>query len=218
MASTATGRFAFFLLVLSAFILGGCSGGSSSNASSSPTANTATSSGLSIAGTPTQAVSVGSSYSFQPTASSSSGAPLTFSITNRPTWATFDPATGILAGTPAAANIGASPEIVISVSDGKDSATLAAFSIDVTQGGAGVASLSWTEPPVAASGAPSLAGYHIYYGEDSADLTHVVDVSDPASTNYVVDNLSSGKWYFAIATYDTNHMESGLSAVVAAGI
>jgi hypothetical protein len=218
MASTATVRIAFFLVAISAFILGGCSGASSSNAGSSPTANTATSGSLSISGTPSQAVAIGSSYSFRPTASSLSGAPLTYSITNLPAWTTFDPATGILAGTPAAANVGTSPEITISVSDGQQSATLAAFSIDVMQGGPGVASLSWTEPPATASGAPSLAGYRIYYGESAADLTHVVDVSDPASTNYVVDDLSSGKWYFAIATYDSNHIESGLSAVVAVAI
>ncbi len=218
MASTATVRIAFFLVTIPAFILGGCSGGSSSNTGSSPTANTATSNGLAISGTPSQAVAVGSSYSFRPTASSLSGVPLTFSITNLPAWATFDPATGILAGTPAAANVGTSPEITIGVSDGQASVTLAAFAIDVVQGGAGVASLSWTEPPASANGAPTLAGYHIYYGESAADLTHVVDVSDPASTNYVVDDLSSGQWYFAIATYDSNHIESGLSAVVAVAI
>jgi hypothetical protein len=217
MASTVV-RFAFFLVTISAFSLGGCSGGSSSNTSSSPAANTATSSSLSISGAPSQAVAVGSSYSFRPTISASSGAPVIFSIINPPAWATFDPATGILSGTPTAANIGTSPEITISATDGITSATLAAFAIEVTQGGPGVASLSWSAPPDAASGAPSLAGYYIYYGESSTDLTHVVNVSDPASTNYVVDNLSNGKWYFAIATYDANHIESSLSAVVAVTI
>jgi hypothetical protein len=59
-----------------------------------------------------------------------------------------------------------------------------------------------------------LAGYHIYYGTSSADLTHVVNISGPGSTSFVVDNLSNGTWYFAIKSYDTANIESGLSAIV----
>jgi hypothetical protein len=213
MASTATFRIAFFLMMICAAILGGCNDGSS-NPTGASSANAATSGALSISGIPSQGISVGSSYSFRPTATEPSAAPLTFSITNRPAWATFDPATGTLSGTPSAANVGLSPEIVISVSDGTASATLAAFSIEVTQGGPGVASLSWTTPASASSVAPELAGYYIYYGENFRDLRHIVNVADPGLTNYVVDNLATGTWYFAITTYDINHIESSLSVVV----
>ena len=201
-------------MTIAAMLLGGCSGGTSSPGGSSP-ANAATSNGLSIAGNPSQSVAVGTSYTFRPTVSEVGAAMLTFAITNPPAWATFDPATGTLSGTPTTANLGKSPEIVISVSDGSASATLAAFSIDVTQGSAGLVTLSWTEPLVNASAAtPTLAGYHIYFGATSKDLTHVVTVTDPAVTDYVVSNLATGTWYFAIASYDTNHIESVLSSIV----
>ena len=50
---------------------------------------------------------------------------LGFTIQNRPSWASFDTATGRLSGTPTSANVGAFNNIVISVSDGRASASLA---------------------------------------------------------------------------------------------
>jgi hypothetical protein len=83
-----------------------------------------------ISGSPVTSVTAGSAYSFTPTASDADGDTLTFSITNKPSWATFDTATGALSGTPTGA--GVSSGIAISVSDGKGgSATLAAFAVTV---------------------------------------------------------------------------------------
>src|SRR5204862_6995953 len=85
-----------------------------------------------ISGTPPTTGSVGTAYTFTPTASDpDAGTTLTFSITNRPTWATFNGSPGRLSGTPTAAGTFAS--IAISVSDGQASASLAPFSIVVTQ-------------------------------------------------------------------------------------
>ncbi|MBC7983834.1 MAG: hypothetical protein H7Y02_08275 [Candidatus Obscuribacterales bacterium] len=83
-----------------------------------------------ISGTPSTSVVAGSAYSFQPTASDANGNALTFAVTNRPAWATFDGATGRLSGTPTAAATHSS--IVISVSDGIATTSLPAFSITVT--------------------------------------------------------------------------------------
>ena len=88
-----------------------------------------------ISGTPTTSVAPGSAYSFQPTASDADGNALTFSITNRPAWATFNTSTGRLSGTPSSSNVGTTSNIVIGVSDGKASAQLPAFSITVGSGG-----------------------------------------------------------------------------------
>ena len=74
----------------------------------------------------------GTAYSFTPTASDPDGDKLTFSVSNRPAWLTFNSATGTLTGTPSAANVGTYSNIVISVSDGMVSAALPAFSIKVT--------------------------------------------------------------------------------------
>ena len=85
-----------------------------------------------ISGTPPTTATVGTQYSFTPTASDAEGGTLAFSITNQPSWATFSTTTGRLQGTPASANIGTFANIGISVSDGQDSAPLAAFSIVVS--------------------------------------------------------------------------------------
>lgn len=84
-----------------------------------------------ISGTPATSVQSGQSYSFQPSGSDADGDTLTYSITNRPSWASFNTSTGRLSGTPASTNVGTYSNIVIKVSDGRASASLAAFSIVV---------------------------------------------------------------------------------------
>ncbi len=84
-----------------------------------------------IGGTPMTSVQVGQAYSFQPTATDANGDALTWSIQNRPSWASFSASTGRLTGTPAASNVGSFSNIIVSVSDGKASASLAAFAITV---------------------------------------------------------------------------------------
>jgi len=83
-----------------------------------------------IGGTPTYTIADGESYSFTPTAGDDDGDALTFSIENKPDWASFDTATGALTGT---AVTGTYAGITISVSDGTDSASLTPFTITVTE-------------------------------------------------------------------------------------
>ena len=85
-----------------------------------------------IDGSPSTSVAAGAAYSFQPAASSVSGGELTFNIQNMPSWAAFKPTTGLLSGTPSAADVGIYSNIIISVSNGRTAAALAAFSITVT--------------------------------------------------------------------------------------
>ena len=213
MASTVRGYIAFCLVTFAAAILGGCSNGSSGANGASAATSAATGSGaLTISGNPAASVAAGSSYSFRPTVSDASGAALTFAIQNQPGWALM-PATGTLTGTPTSAYVGSFAQIVITVSDGSATAPLAAFSIEVTQPAPGVATLSWTVPTVSAAGTEP-AGYHIYYGESSTHLTHIVDISNPDSSSFVVDNLPSGTWYFAVKSYNGSDVESILSAIV----
>lgn len=86
-----------------------------------------------IEGNPATSVAAGAQYSFQPKASDANRDKLSFSIRNKPAWASFDAATGRLSGTPGASNVGEYDGIVISVSDGQASASLPAFSISVTR-------------------------------------------------------------------------------------
>ncbi len=107
-----------------------------------------------ISGSPATSVTVGQAYSFTPTASDPDGQPLTFSIANRPAWATFSTSTGQLSGTPAAANAGSYSGIVISVSDGTASASLPSFTLAVQQVQMGSATIRWTPPTEDTTGAP----------------------------------------------------------------
>ncbi len=99
-----------------------------------------------ISGTPTTTITQGSQYSFQPTASDADGDPLTFSITNRPSWATFSTTTGRLQGTPTASNVGTFSNIVIRVSDAKVTAQLPAFAIVVSNAANRAPLISGTPP------------------------------------------------------------------------
>jgi Putative Ig domain len=85
-----------------------------------------------ISGVPANAVTINQAYSFQPAASDpNTGDTLRFAISGRPSWASFSTSTGRLNGTPATANVGNYGNIMISVSDGRASAALPAFAINV---------------------------------------------------------------------------------------
>jgi hypothetical protein len=99
-----------------------------------------------ISGTPPTTDTAGNAYSFIPTATDANNNPLTFSIQNLPRWATFSTTTGQLSGTPMASAAGTYSNIVISVSDGTATASLAPFSITVTQISSGAATVDWTPP------------------------------------------------------------------------
>lgn len=167
-----------------------------------------------ISGTPPTSDNVGTLYSFTPKASDASGATMSFSVQNKPAWATFSIANGTLSGTPTAANVGTYSGIVISVSDGISSASLAPFSITVSQPvTSGSATLTWTAPVTNTDGSAltDLAGYHIHYGNSPSSLTTVIDVANAGTTTYTVNNLASGTWYFAVDAYTTSGTASSLS-------
>ena len=87
-----------------------------------------------IGGTPSASVTAGSAYGFVPTSNDADGDTLTFSIENKPSWASFDTATGALSGTPANSDEGTFSDIAITVSDGNGgTAVLASFSITVNR-------------------------------------------------------------------------------------
>jgi len=98
-----------------------------------------------IWGVPATSVQAGQAYAFRPSASDPEGQRLQFAIQGLPAWAVFDTATGALSGTPAATQAGTYPGIVITVSDGQASSSLASFTINVTA----------TNRPPTISGAPS---------------------------------------------------------------
>lgn len=174
------------------------------------TASAPTNSAPMISGTPATTVNVGDAYSFTPSASDADGDSLTFSIQNKPSWATFSTSTGKLSGTPAAGDAGTTSSIGIAVSDGKTSTALGAFSITVTQSASGSATLNWTPPTQNTDGTSltDLAGYRIRYGTSSSNLDKSVELANPGLTSYVIENLTPGTWYFSIRVYTKSGTES----------
>jgi hypothetical protein len=109
--------------------------------------------------------------------------------------------------------VGAYSNITISVSDGTANAALAAFSITVSDVGAGSATLSWTPPTTNSDGSTltNLAGYQVRYGRTASNLDQTVSVDNPSINRYVVENLSAGTWYFAVVAVNSAGATSTLS-------
>jgi len=173
-----------------------------------------------INGSPAGVVTAGDSYSFQPVAADADGNLLAFSISNKPGWASFSDTTGRLSGTPTDTDAGLYNNIVISVSDGLDSTSLRAFSIQVNAVAVqtGSFTLDWTAPVARADGtALSLAdiqGYRIYYGSSSGDYPNMVNVADGSAQGTTVTNVPAGNYYITMTTYDTDGRESGYSTEI----
>jgi hypothetical protein len=170
-----------------------------------------------ISGTPPTSVTAGQAYTFTPTASDPDGQALTFSISNKPSWANFNTSTGRLSGTPAAGSVGTTSNIVITVTDGAASASLPAFSITVNSAATpGTAELTWTRPSKNEDGSTlsDLAGYKVRYGLSANSLTQMVDVAGAAVTSASIEGLSTGTWYFSIASYTSAGVESAPTGTV----
>ena len=213
--------------LLTAVMLAGCfDDGSSTSpkglATANPTSSAATGANRAptISGTAGTSVVADGTYNFTPAASDADGNTLSFTIQNKPAWATFNTLTGRLTGTPGIADIGSYANILISVSDGTANAALSAFSIAVTQIGTGTATLSWLPPTENVDGTPllNLAGYRIYYGQDAATLNQSVTIDNASINRYVIENLTSDTWYFSIKAYTATGVESDYSAVASKSI
>lgn len=197
----------------------GTSAASTSGATGTSSA-AVTSSAPTLQGTAITTATVGAVYSFQPQASAPGNAPLTFSIVNKPAWATFNTATGQLSGTPSGSDVGNFAGIQISANDGNQSASLPAFAINVSAPAAGASSvnLSWQAPTENSDGSPltDLKGYKIHYGTQSQNYTGAISVDNPTLTTYLVSSLPAGKYFFAVTAYNSQGLESSPSDEISA--
>ncbi|GFE78049.1 hypothetical protein GCM10011487_00490 [Steroidobacter agaridevorans] len=233
-------RGGLFALVMTGLVTAGCGGGGGGGGSSASASSTDASGNAAptISGTPATQAAVGANYSVTPQAKDDDGDTLAFSIQNKPTWAEFNTATGTLTGTPSAEATFAN--IVITVSDGKTSASLPAFSITVaaagsSSGGSGsgtgtgsseaptpVASgpnvaLSWNVPTETVDGETlqNLSGYRIHYGTNQNAMVNSIEVPSAGSNTYTVQNLKAGTtYYFAVRAVTADGDESEISNVV----
>lgn len=220
------------LIVLScALVAAGCGGGGGGGGSPestpvvnsgvtpptivSPSTPSADNIAPALAGDPIREVSVGEAYSFTPSVTDANGDALTFSASNVPGWASFDPGTGTLSGTPSAADIASYPNILISASDGRERTTLASFTITVVHSGDGSATVSWFPPTQNTDGTAltNLAGYLIHYGRAAENLTGKVKITNPSVSRYLLGNLTAGQWHFAVSAVNSRGVESSLSEI-----
>ena len=164
-----------------------------------------------ITGQPLTTVTAGQAYSFTPTASDPDGDVLTFSIQNRPAWATFSPTTGRLSGTPTVA--GTHTNILIAVSDGKVSASLPAFTISVDQPATGSVTLSWQAPTLNEDGTPitNLTGYVVHYGQSPGQYSETLSLPSATLTSVAIEDLTPATWYFAVKAVNAAGAQSGFS-------
>lgn len=171
-----------------------------------------------IGGAPLSQIKSAAVYSFQPYASDADGDSLSFSIANRPVWASFNAATGALSGVPTATQVGTYGNIAISVSDGRGgSATLPAFSITVVQSATGTAALTWTPPTqnIDGSALTDLAGYRVSYGTSAGGpYPTTVSVTNPSVSTHLVENLTAGTYYFVVTAQALTGAESPFSREV----
>lgn len=198
-----------------AAMLTACGGGGEGDTAAQPNP-TPTPSGNhapTISGTPGTQVMQAQVYAFTPTATDTDGDVLTFSITNKPSWASFNTSTGRLSGTPAAADVGTYANIAIGVSDGTASANLAAFSIQVVATATSSVTLSWTPPTQNTDGSTltNLAGYKVYWGTTQGSYPNSVTLNNPGLTSYVITQLTPATWYFTMTALNAQGIESALS-------
>ncbi|AZQ85697.1 hypothetical protein EKO29_17865 [Colwellia sp. Arc7-635] len=115
--------------ILSICALSACGGGGGGN--ESPPNVIEPPKSLTLFGAPVTSVDEMQVYAFQVSVKNQSSANLVYSVQNIPSWGGIDPATGLLSGTPNFDDSGSYSNVIISVSDGTNTASLPAFAIEV---------------------------------------------------------------------------------------
>jgi hypothetical protein len=167
-----------------------------------------------LTGAPVMGALVGQPYAYRPAAADADNDPLTYTIQNKPAWLTFDSTTGMLYGTPSPTDALAFSNIVIGVSDGKTSVTMAPFSITVIAGGDKSVTLSWAAPTSNTDGSElkDLAGYRVHYGIASRQYLATLSLPSPVLDSAVLEGLSGGTWYFSVKAVNAAGVESDYSS------
>jgi hypothetical protein len=80
--------------------------------------------------------------------------------------------------------------------------------------------ISWSAPIDNTNGSAltNLAGYNIYYGTNSTSLSEKISLNTVGLLSYVISELSSGTWYFAVTSVNSAGVESSPSATVSTTI
>ena len=103
--------------------------------------------------------------------------------------------------------------ITVTAEDTSGATASRSIVVNRESGQIGSASLSWTAPTARTDGSPltNLTGYKIFYGRMSGVYDYQIDINNPGILTYVVEDLVSGDWYFALTAYDSQGLESDRS-------
>jgi hypothetical protein len=179
------------LILAVASILSGCFEGQSGSNPEAIAASSATlqpQTGVNqapeINGVPVATVESGQTYTFAPSVKDADNDFLEFQVVNKPQWAQFDNATGLLFGTPQDSDIGETADITIEVTDGRDHRAIGPFRIRVAERGS--ATVGGNTPPVISGTAASSVqvGSEYHFAPTASDV-------DSERLTYVISNRPS---------------------------
>jgi hypothetical protein len=78
--------------------------------------------------------------------------------------------------------------------------------------------LNWVAPVNRMDGSSlsfsEVAGYKVYMGQSRANLNLVKTIDDPQVFSTEITDITKGKYYFAIAVYDSDNLTSPLSKTI----
>ena len=74
--------------------------------------------------------------------------------------------------------------------------------------------ISWDQPTQKVNGDPlaSVAGFRIHYGTTPGSPDISIDIFDPDATEYLLEGMESGTYYFSVSTVDSDLNEGPRSA------
>ena len=86
-------------------------------------------------------------------------------------------------------------------------------SVTANQVGTSSTTLSWTPPTQNSDGSPltDLAGYKIYYGNESGNYRTSIHIDNPGIAIYVVEYLRPNTYFFVITAINSSGVESQFS-------
>jgi len=137
-------------------------------------------------------------------------------IDGLPSWLSFDPSEEELHGSPAIEDIGIHDRIVLESVDGLGLFQSHYLTIEVTAISSFTVEFSWSAPAQRTDGSAltNLAGFRIFAGRSQHDMEEWVTIENPTVDRHTIENLGSGRWWFALSAYDSNGAESEKSAAV----
>jgi len=178
----ASRRLAVIAMLTSPLVLGGCLTNDPIEAPAvAVAAPVVGNSAPNISGAPPRSIKENVNYSFTPTASDPDADVLTFSVTNKPSWANFDTASGRLFGVPTLGSEGSYDGIVISASDGQLTSSLPAFGITV-------------EPATVSNLPPQINGNAPTSVVAGQDYSFTPTASDPDGDSLTFNILNQPAW------------------------